>query len=67
MKSSFSQGNSNCVDVWLDEESGLVCVADTKTFNPLDPEILRFDEDEWLAFTQGAHNNEFEYRNLEKR
>jgi hypothetical protein len=63
--SSFCSNSQGCVDVWV-EGDGLVRVA-----NSHDPELTRpvvtFDEDEWLAFTQGAHNNEFEYRNLERR
>jgi hypothetical protein len=64
-KSSFSNSQGNCVDVWV-EADGLVRVANTNE----DPEtrpVVVFTEAEWLAFTQGAHNNEFEYRNLERR
>jgi hypothetical protein len=65
-KSTFSQGNSNCVDVWVDSD-GMVNVANTRQEGDPNRPVVQFDEDEWLAFTQGAHNNEFEYRNLERR
>lgn len=62
-ESTFSNSNGNCVDVWKDAETGLVCVRDTKLGDQ--SPVLMYNEDEWLAFTQGVHNNEFEYRNLE--
>lgn len=46
-----------CVAVKQEEDE--VLVADTK--NP-DQEPLHFTKDEWIAFTKGVKNNEFDYQ-----
>lgn len=66
MKSTFSNSQGNCVDAWK-EADGLVRVANTNQADDPNRPVVEFTEDEWLAFTQGCHNHEFEYRNLEVR
>jgi hypothetical protein len=65
-KSSYSNSQGNCVDVWVDSD-GMVNVANTRQEGDPNRPIVKYTEDEWLAFTQGCHNHEFEYRNLERR
>lgn len=64
MKSSFSNSQGTCVDVWVDAE-GLVNVRDTKLGE--NSPVLKFTQEEWDAFTMGVYNFEFDYEELERR
>lgn len=62
MKSKFSQGVSNCVDVvirvYADEEH--VVVTDTKSKTGKGTYLL-FERDEWDAFILGAKSGQFDW------
>jgi hypothetical protein len=55
-KSSFSWGNSNCVEVVADPAGDLIKVRDSK--HPKGP-ILGFTPDGWDAFLAEVRNDEF--------
>lgn len=61
MKSKFSIGNSNCVDV-TKRRDGTVVVRDTKN-KAGDVELL-FSRDEWVSFLSGVIAREFMYESL---
>lgn len=54
-KSSYSQGNGNCVEVHK-LANGSVAMRDSKS---PDGPILEFTEGEWSAFLHGVSNKEF--------
>lgn len=54
-KSSFSQGNSNCVQIARIDSS--IIVGDTKDQQGV---VLSFTQQEWKAFVAGVKNGEFE-------
>jgi len=69
-KSSFSQGNSNCVNVFRlvshdPNADDLVIVRNTRD-NSHD-QYLEFTRDEWIALLNGVDLGEFDYSNLEVR
>lgn len=57
IKSSWSGNQGNCVEVRLDGET--VQVRDSKNS---DGPVLTFTHDEWVAFTGGAKDGEFDLR-----
>lgn len=61
MKSSFSHGTSNCVDV-TKTRNGTVRVRDTK--HKTGDVELEFTRAEWLAFVLGVAQREFDYIRL---
>jgi hypothetical protein len=56
MKSSFSQGNSNCVHVTKTRDD-MIRVRDTK--NKTGDVELEFTPDEWISFVRGVFHDEF--------
>ncbi|MEV0616131.1 DUF397 domain-containing protein [Nonomuraea sp. NPDC050404] len=59
-KSSYSYGNSNCVEVEPRPDGG-VTVRDSK--DPSGP-VLEFTSQEWEAFLAGVKNDEFDLGRL---
>ena len=55
-KSSYSQGQSNCVEVA--RVPGWIGLRDSK-LGPTSPTLV-FTDAEWAAFTAGARDNEFD-------
>lgn len=55
-KSSYSQGNSNCIEVAL--ENGNILVQDSKHPGRA---VLKFTPTEWEAFVKGVKDDEFIY------
>ncbi len=66
MKSSFSTGNSNCVDVDFVEIDGVEYVELTDTKRKTGDTRLLFTRDEWIAFTNGVQNDEFDWDRLRR-
>ncbi|MGR6922612.1 DUF397 domain-containing protein [[Actinomadura] parvosata] len=58
-KSTFSYGNSNCVEVAASADG--VAVRDSKH---QDGPVLRFTGPEWEAFLAGVRNGEFDQERL---
>lgn len=60
-KATASQGISNCVEVEMPTED-MIIVRDSKEAHLPDGERteLRYTPDEWLAFIDGAKNDEFD-------
>lgn len=55
MKSSYSSGNGNCVEVAATDDA--VLVRDSKDRRG---PVLTFTHTEWDAFTRGAHDGQFD-------
>lgn len=58
-KSTFSQGNSNCVEVEATWSDGIV-VTDSKQSEEDNQCILHFSHDEWKTFIAGVKAGEFD-------